>query len=92
MSRRAVVAWLAFFGISVVAMGMVAVLSALGRTPSLPSPVRGTGRVLCGGCDARASGAAFGLVFRWRRSIVAPAVIHFLIDLTAPVIAPLVLR
>jgi hypothetical protein len=92
MSRPAV-AVAAFFGIPVVGVGMVAVLSALGRIPSLTSPgfaVRGVG--LCGGCDARASGAAIGLVYRWRRSILAPTVIHFLIDLTALVAAPLVLR
>jgi membrane protease YdiL (CAAX protease family) len=37
-------------------------------------------------------GVGFGLVYRWRRSIIAPASIHFLLDLTSIVVLPLLLR
>jgi uncharacterized protein len=37
------------------------------------------------------TGAALGLVYRWRRSIVAPVVMHFLLDLVAIVILPLLI-
>ena len=38
------------------------------------------------------TGAVLGLVYRWRGSIVAPVVIHFLLDLVAIVIVPLAFR
>ena len=34
-------------------------------------------------------GAAFALVYLWRRNLVAPAVMHFLLDLVGIVVAPL---
>ena len=37
------------------------------------------------------TGVGLGLVYRWRRSLVAPVVMHFLLDLVSIVVLPLVL-
>lgn len=37
-------------------------------------------------------GVAFGVVYLWRRSLVASATMHFLLDAVAIIVVPLVLR
>ncbi|MDQ3871166.1 MAG: CPBP family intramembrane metalloprotease [Chloroflexota bacterium] len=44
---------------------------------------------MAGVVSVGAVGAAFGAVYLWRRSLVAPATMHFLLDLVAIVLLPL---